>query len=493
MEEKIRFRNHISIIIERTGAGFWVLIGILFWQLIDDPETIHEISQTEDGLFWLFIAIGVFLAVIFVILFIQYLIWSKTYISVDGTSIVFEKNTLKYQKKTIGIKNISNINTEQNLFEMLLGTCKVKMDTNSMSTADATDLTIVLKKKDAQQFQSYILSLMKEKKDVSFWNDKDDSLQSVNQKGVAWKEMVLHGLLSIRLVTVIIAFASVLGLASVIMDTVSQGGLDLQGSLSSLLVLFFIAVSSLWNILKGFLRYYGFRVERRVNRLYIEYGLMKKVKYTIPVDKINAIRLVQSPQARIMNYYTVELINVGMGDDQEEEKSFFLMYDREERIGEKLKHFLPEFSGCTERMMERQPLSVWTVWSIPLLLTLIVILVGAGTIMDYYPELRMVIGAVSTGLIFLVLLSLFLKYITEGSTLKEDLLGICKGAFGRKLTFVKYDKIQYIRTKQNFIAKHFHIIQTTISLLAASSNRIHEIPYQDEEIIEILKKKILEQ
>ena len=79
MEEKIRFRNHISIIIERTGAGFWVLIGILFWQLIDDPEMIHEISQTEDGLFWLFIAIGVFLVVIFVILFIQYLIWSKTY------------------------------------------------------------------------------------------------------------------------------------------------------------------------------------------------------------------------------------------------------------------------------------------------------------------------------------------------------------------------------------------------------------------------------
>ena len=63
MEEKIRFRNHISIIVERAGAGFWVLMGILFWQFIDDPEMIQEISQTEDGLFWLLVGLGLFLAV----------------------------------------------------------------------------------------------------------------------------------------------------------------------------------------------------------------------------------------------------------------------------------------------------------------------------------------------------------------------------------------------------------------------------------------------
>ena len=139
-----------------------------------------------------------------------------------------------------------------------------------------------------------------------------------------------------------------------------------------------------------------------------------------------------------------------------------------------------------------QPLSVWAVWSIPFLLTLIVILAGAGTILDYHSELRIGIAAVTTGLLLLVLLYSFLKYVTEGSTLEEDLLGICKGAFGRKLTFVKYDKIQYISSRQNIIAKHFRIIQATISLLAATSSRFHEIPYHDEEMIEILKKKILE-
>ena len=78
------------------------------------------------------------------------------------TSIVIEQNTLNRKKNTIGIKNISNVNTEQNLFEMLLGTYKVKLDTNSLSTADKTDVKIVLKKAQAEWFKNAVMSLMEE-------------------------------------------------------------------------------------------------------------------------------------------------------------------------------------------------------------------------------------------------------------------------------------------------------------------------------------------
>ena len=494
MEEKIRFRNHISIIVERAGAGFWVLMGILFWQFIDDPEMIQEISQTEDGLFWLLVGLGLFLAVIFLVLFIQYIIWAKTYISVDGTSIIFEKNTLKYQKKTIGIKNISNINTEQNLFEMLVGTCKVKMDTNSMSTADATDLIIVLKKKEAEQFQAYILGIMNKNMDFSA-EDRQVKLEQgpgYSDKGASMNEIVVHGLLSIRLISVVVALAAILGLVGVLKDAVSHGTGGLMGALSSILILFFFAGSSLWNIAKGFLQYYDFHVERRESRLYIEYGLIKKVKYTIPVDKINAIRLIQSPQARVLNYYTVELINVGMGDNQEEEKSFFLMYDKAGLIGQKIDQLLPEFAGCQEKAIVRQPISVWAVWFVPLLLTALFMLFGIIVTVEYLPELWMMASPLFAGVLFLIFVFYFLKFVTEGCILEEDVLGICKGTFGRKLIFIKYDKIQYLKVSQNFLAKHFQIIHTTVSLLASSSNRFHEIPYHKEEQVEELKRKILQ-
>ena len=40
----------------------------------------------------------------------QFIVWSKTYISIYDNTIVIERNTLNRKKDTIGIKNISNVN-----------------------------------------------------------------------------------------------------------------------------------------------------------------------------------------------------------------------------------------------------------------------------------------------------------------------------------------------------------------------------------------------
>ena len=81
----------------------------------------------------------------------QVLVWARTYITIEENSHCDDRNGQSQQKRknTIGIRNISNINLKQNLIEMLFGTCKVKLDTNSRSTADSTDVKIVLKKSDA--------------------------------------------------------------------------------------------------------------------------------------------------------------------------------------------------------------------------------------------------------------------------------------------------------------------------------------------------------
>lgn len=80
---------------------------------------------------------------------------------------------------------------------MFLGTCKVKLDTNSMSTADQTDVKIVLKKADAEQLKGYIMKLMRQCKGekepveaeaVMVWNLEAQT-----------KDIVLHGFLSINI------------------------------------------------------------------------------------------------------------------------------------------------------------------------------------------------------------------------------------------------------------------------------------------------------
>ena len=146
MENKIRFRNHISIVAERMGSIFLFLFFALMGGFAQNLKTIakKDIRLDADFAEVLLPMLGV-LAVIGLIIVWQVVVWSKTYISIAENTIVIERNTLNRRKNTIGIKNISNVNIEQNLFEMLMGTCKVKLDTNSLSTADKTDVKIVLK------------------------------------------------------------------------------------------------------------------------------------------------------------------------------------------------------------------------------------------------------------------------------------------------------------------------------------------------------------
>ena len=299
----------------------------------------------------------------------QFIVWSKTYISIYDNTIVIERNTLNRKKDTIGIKNISNVNMERNLFEMLAGTSKIKLDTNSMTTANKTDVTIVLKKEDAQSLRQYLMDLMEASGEESIKEKKADAGQPQYDVEASLGDMVVHGLFSINLFSLLILLGCAVGMAEVVSDTLGQGfaGKSIMGILASILVMATVFMSALWDIIKGFVKYYDFKVKRIEDRLYIRYGFLKKVSYTIPVDKINALKLTQSLLGRMSHRYMAEIVNVGMGDDEAEKQSFLLLYSKKEALDAKLHSLLPEFEDAVRMPVSRQPKGTLAAWMMPLL------------------------------------------------------------------------------------------------------------------------------
>ena len=153
MEENRRFRNHVSVVAERVGAGTYALLAVLAGIFIQNADELLDVGGSlladRRALLGLFICLGLLAVSVGKAMWT----WSKTWISIQDQAIVIDKHTLNGSQNTIGIRNISNINLEQNLFEMLMGTCKVKLDTGSLSTANSTDVTIVLKKAKAEAFK----------------------------------------------------------------------------------------------------------------------------------------------------------------------------------------------------------------------------------------------------------------------------------------------------------------------------------------------------
>lgn len=158
-ENKRRFRNHISIVAEQIGGGIIAVLALLLVNVIQEAGELTEEDLSAMADSGLLITAGILL-ILAAVLANRLFVWAKTYICIEENAVVIERGAMNKKKNTIGIRNISNINLEQNLFEMLLGTCKVKLDTNSRSTADSTDVKIVLKKADAEWFKQEITQKM---------------------------------------------------------------------------------------------------------------------------------------------------------------------------------------------------------------------------------------------------------------------------------------------------------------------------------------------
>ena len=497
MENNIKFRNHASIILENSLKTIGTIIAIFFFNLIS------EVGEEAITLVDILILVGIFVVVLAIAIGYQTYLWAKTYITIEENTLIVERNTLNKKRNTIGLKTVSNVNLEQNLLEMLLGTCKVKLDTNSLSTADQTDVNIVLKKTEAENFRKLVLARAEGQDvevtgetlsaEVSIPSGENEKIEEITKKDEADNiligdigDLILHGLFSIRIFNLIVIVALLL-VSGVLYQEEGIPSIDVIVSIVTFLAIF------LWPTVKEFFKYLGFRIERKKDKVYLSYGLFKKVAYSVPVDKINGIKLTQTPIARIAKRYMVEIINVGMDDDENEANTFFLPYSKLETIKDQLHAMLPEFDGGIEIKEEKQPAVIWLL-SLPWLMLYIVVTIVAYIFVKTYLSG----GGLENGVIFAAVVILLwriinklARFLTRGIKVDEKFLKIVDGGFAKRMLFVKYDKIQYVTGRQCVIAKHFGIQKGTISLLASLKNRIHELPYFKENDMEQLKNHLL--
>ena len=204
MENNRKFRNHASIILEKSMKTIGTMAAVFLLNIVSDVE---EVGITSSDILFLVVVVAVILGVV---LGYQTLLWAKTYISVEENTLVIERDTINAKRNTIGHKNVSNDNLEQNLLEMILGTCKVKLDTNSLSTAYETDVNIVLKKVDAEEFRRFVLAkaegqpyqasgeMIEEKEDGTEEEPSGTTLRG------SLGDLMLHGVFSIRTMNIIL-------------------------------------------------------------------------------------------------------------------------------------------------------------------------------------------------------------------------------------------------------------------------------------------------
>lgn len=490
--EQNKFRCHASVIIENLGGAFWFIVLMLFSALDDSAELFTLLMEGKITLFQALAGTGVVLLIVAIILIYNWVVWAKTWISIDNEAIVIEKNLLNRKVNTIGMKNVSNINMEQNIFERIVGTYKIKLDTNSATTADQTDVKIILSKEKAEWFKQQIMQRMNEEQEEVVAVEEE---YDVEYKA---KDIIMHCVYTASPVAVLFCIAFIVG-CGIALNSVNTGAAIVDGLinvLGSVLAVLVIVWSVFQSLIRDFFVYFGFKARRHENKIYLTHGLFKKRQYTIAVDKINAVKMEAPLVSRMLDRQFVKVICVGVGDE-ENENSMLLLSEKTTDMERKLSILLPEFVIQQPEIIRREKHSMWSAIAVCVVCVMIwvaiAVVLGVMDVMQIETMwIRAIIIAAAIITLLLTGLSTYFNYKTCGIGLEQNHLLVVMGSFSKSSLWIPYSKIQELQYDQGPIARRFGYASGIVYILAATLDSFHPTSYFSMDVFDKIHERMLQ-
>ncbi len=516
--ENKKFRCHWSIILEKTGSVL-VIMALLIINNFSDLVTVSEIGGSTDELMGMLVFGGIILGITTLVVVLAFLRWRKTTITIEEDAIVWDKDTMNKKTLTIGIKNISSINIERNIFERIIGTAKLKLDTDSLSTADATDVEFVFKYEEALCYKEYLEAKVRGEAGT---NQMAPVVQTVEDGTVAkgmqsteggqqitgqftsdFEEILKHCVFDLNISSLIISIPIlIIAIAGVVMMAL-EGELGAADILAALIQIGAFGYAAAYAIIGKLFRYYNLTVSRHGNRIYMKYGMFKVREYVIPVQKINAIHIKQTLIGRIFKRYNVSMECVGVGDDNNEIAQLTLSLKLPE-VKERLALLLPEYDLTQlDKLQHIDKRAIWhklmrLVW---LVFFAVCINVGIVIGVNMVDELGVesldatfwTIDAIIVGVAFVwVLLHGMLQLGVEAVGFGDNHLIMATGAYGKDITILSYEKIQYVTTKKTPISNISGLVRGQVNILSGILGTTKIVPYMEIKQVEMLAEKICE-
>ena len=143
-------------------------------------------------------------------------------------------------------------------------------------------------------------------------------------------------------------------------------------------------------------------------------------------------------------------------------------------------------------ILQKEPKKSLIIRFINLIICIIILGIGLYCVSRLDYEISPVFILVSDLVVFLGgLLISYMSYITRGIHLSKDKLTISYGIFAKKISIIKYGKVQYINIRENLISSRLNLCKGEIYILASLGNDMRTIGYYDECLFEKLGNKII--
>lgn len=454
---------HPTLIVERAVRYFGIILLAVLVNLI---QAVSEASE-------LWIPGAAAAACALLILALCWLSWSKTYISLTETTLTYESGIITKKRVEIPFSKINTIDMGRNLFERIVGTCRLKIDTGAMS-ADAdesSETDLVFSLADAERLRSFILSRSAADEDEL----RREGKSPLEQREPSWAiragmgDFFLYGLTSSsvwRLFWLGLLGLSFIGeLSSGVIEKAAQSVFPVlmqvwetataHGIIVLILLILACAAAvalaaNIISVLWAAVRFYNFRVAREGDNIIVRYGLISLKHYTLPVRNIHAVVVRRNTMQQLLGRCSAEVVSVGYGDEQNETALLFPII-KTDRLAWLIDTLLPEYSGSPElhrasrravRYMIVWPLIFYTLFSAAAIF-------ACSFIMD---SIIAVSAALAAGFVVLLVTRL-LAYRHCAMGWNDKSLVMQSGGLHMQTHHIRMDAVQSVRSSGGFFKR----------------------------------------
>ena len=168
-----RRRCHFTHIFELFAKYIYAVVVIsvtiafnIAQSVVSDKDMVNDVKEatgfvrSADGVAVL-AAVGVLLLVSLVMLFYCAFKWRYTFVSAEENTLIYESGKFIKKRVAIPFEKINTIDMGRNIFERMVGTCRLKIDTGAYSNTQEknnAEMNLVFSLSEAEEIRSFILN-----------------------------------------------------------------------------------------------------------------------------------------------------------------------------------------------------------------------------------------------------------------------------------------------------------------------------------------------
>ncbi|MFD9628917.1 PH domain-containing protein [Peribacillus muralis] len=416
------------------------------------------------------LVITVIVLFLIVLAFVQ---WFRFTYRIEDGEFRIESGVFVRKKRYIKLDRIHSIDISEGIIQRLFQLVKVNIETAGGAQADA--VLSAISKSDAERINALISAEKNLKANDSVGKVKDecDSGEEVVSASAVY-EQTLPQLIFMAATSGAVgvflsgAIAFILQFDEIIpFDRIFKNYEDFLGMgtviLTSFAIMGLLAVYALAT-LSMVMKYASFTVLKTEEELIISRGLLEKRQLTIPVQKIQGIRIVENLVRRPLGFSTVYLEYAGGSVEDKESLTIMLFpFIKKKHLHEKLGGILPAYQTITEMTpIPKRAISRYMLRKMIYIIPVIVVLSWF-----FRPW-----GFLSLLLLPLGLFWAYMQYKDAGWSVDGDLLLLSSHLFSKQTLIMQRSRIQSISYKKSWFQSRKELATMSASIKSGVRSRV---------------------